>query len=148
MWPRHPCCSRSAVSRFEGVPPCCCNLSQLTPQRKCTGEGNKQAAVHFDTLSGRLTVHRETSEDGTYLLRMSLPICALSAAPDWLREATSPLKVTCQWVHRYPSSCSAALTMRTSTIGPLCRMSKRHSVATIPRLGAESNMRTTQACRI
>ena len=54
--------------------------------------GNQQPELHFETLSGRLTVSQKPA-NGKPLLQMALPNCAPSAAPQWLQEASPALQV-------------------------------------------------------
>lgn len=55
--------------------------------------GNQHPELHFETLSGRLTV-RQPAATSKPFLQMTLPNCAPSAAPDWLQQASKPLQVT------------------------------------------------------
>lgn len=55
--------------------------------------GNQQPELHFETLSGRLTVRKPAATSKPFL-QMTLPNCAPSAAPDWLQQASTPLQVT------------------------------------------------------
>lgn len=53
--------------------------------------GNHNPEVHFETLSGRLTVRQPAASSKN--LQMTLPNCAPSAAPEWLKKASSAIQV-------------------------------------------------------
>ena len=54
--------------------------------------GNQQSELHFETLSGRLTVSQKPA-NGKPVLQLALPTYAPSAAPQWLQDASPAFQV-------------------------------------------------------
>ena len=80
----------SILQEVEGNPVVKSGVSQVFMwQQICLTAGCEKGMTHLTSLQGQWWCW-----DKKPLLQMSLPICAASAAPDWLIDATPHMKVT------------------------------------------------------
>lgn len=76
---------------IEGEVDLCGHATLATAAILFEVSGNQQPELHFETLSGRLTVCKPAATSKPFL-QMTLPNCTPLAAPDWLQQASTPLQ--------------------------------------------------------